>query len=66
VTLLTISEAATELRVSKRTVEQLTARGDLEVVRIGRRVLIRPEAIDAYVKAHIEPAVTSIRRRRSA
>jgi excisionase family DNA binding protein len=65
-TLLTVPEAAAELRISKRTVERLTARGDLEVVRIGGRVLIRPEAIEAYVKSRIEPAVTSIRRRRSA
>lgn len=62
-TLLTIPEAAAELRVGKRTVERMTARGDLEVVRIGGRVLIRPEAIRAYVNSRIEPAVRTSRRR---
>jgi excisionase family DNA binding protein len=62
-TLLTVPEAAAELRVGKRTVERLTSRGDLEVVRIGGRVLIRPEAITAYVNSRIEPAVRDHKRR---
>jgi excisionase family DNA binding protein len=64
-TLLTVDEAATELRVGRRTVERLTARGDLEVVRIGRRVLIRPEALRAYVNACVEVPVRQHKRRAS-
>lgn len=56
-TLLTVPEAAAELRLSLRTMKDITARGDIEVVRIGRRVLIRPEAVQAFVKARLDPAV---------
>jgi excisionase family DNA binding protein len=61
--LLTVPEAAAELRIGVRTMKDLTARGDIEVVRIGRRVLIRPEAIRAYVNSRVEPAVRGQRRR---
>jgi excisionase family DNA binding protein len=44
--LLTVSEAARLLRLSRAFTYELTARGDLPVVRFGRRVLIPREALE--------------------
>lgn len=43
--ILTIADAAAELRVSQRTVRRLIARGRIEAVRIGRSVRIPRAAI---------------------
>lgn len=49
--LLTRFDAATALAVSLRTVDELIARGDLPVVRLGGCVRIRPSAIDYLIEA---------------
>lgn len=46
--LLDVGEVATRLRLSKPTVRRLIASDDLEAVRVGRRVLIAPEAVLEY------------------
>ena len=47
--LLTVVEAARELRVSRTRVFQLLASGDLEGVRIGRARCVPRRSIDAYL-----------------
>lgn len=46
--LLDVSEVATRLRVSVPTIRRLIASGELEEVRVGRRVLVTPEAVIEY------------------
>jgi excisionase family DNA binding protein len=48
--LLTVAEAAEELRVSRRTVQRLIARGEVPHVRIGRRPLLRSRDLDALIE----------------
>jgi excisionase family DNA binding protein len=47
--LLTVIEAASELRVSRTRIFQLLASGDLEGVRIGRTRCVPRRSIDAYL-----------------
>jgi excisionase family DNA binding protein len=47
--LLSVSEAAEILRLSPRTVRRLIDDGRLSVVRFGRAVRIRPEALTALI-----------------
>ena len=47
--LLTVVEAARELRVSRTRVFQLLASGDLEGVRIGRARCVPRRSVDAYL-----------------
>jgi excisionase family DNA binding protein len=47
--LLTVVEAARELRVSRARIFQLLAAGDLEGVRIGRSWCVPRRSIDAYL-----------------
>ena len=47
--LLTVSEAAAVLRVSRAFAYELVARGDLPALRLGRRIVIPREAIDHLV-----------------
>jgi excisionase family DNA binding protein len=47
--LLTVVEAARELRVSRARIFQLLASGDLEGVRIGRSRCVPRRSIDAYL-----------------
>ncbi|MHB1772283.1 MAG: helix-turn-helix domain-containing protein [Acidimicrobiales bacterium] len=61
--LLPVPEAARLLRVSPRYLRTLVSRGDLPVVRLGRRVLIARSDLDALVAANRAPAVTAPRRR---
>jgi excisionase family DNA binding protein len=49
VSLLTIPETATALRVSERTVKRLVARGDLSVVEVGGRRLVEDVEVAAYI-----------------
>lgn len=53
--LLGVKEVAVRLRVSAVTVRRLIASGELEKVRIGRRVLVAPEAVAEY-KARLRAA----------
>ena len=48
--LLDISTAIQELKVGQSTLRKWIAQGRLPVVRLGSRVLIRPEALEAFVK----------------
>lgn len=47
--LLTFEEARSALRVSRRTLQKLVSTSALAVVRLGRRVLFRPEDLDAFL-----------------
>lgn len=47
--LLTVVETARRLRVSRRTVERLIKAGRLRPVRIGRRVLITTQELEAFL-----------------
>jgi excisionase family DNA binding protein len=49
--LLTRPEAAEALRQSARTTDTLIANGELPAVRIGRRVLVRQQAITQFIEA---------------
>jgi excisionase family DNA binding protein len=49
--LLDRPHAAAELSISLRTLDDLVARGELPVVRIGRAVRIRPTAIEYFIEA---------------
>ena len=48
--LLTIKDVATILRVSTKTVRRSIDRGQLETVRIGRAIRIRPESVMRLIK----------------
>jgi hypothetical protein len=48
-TLMNVSQTAKTLCVSPRTVWSLTCEGELDCIRIGRRVLYAPEDIQAFV-----------------
>lgn len=50
VRLYSIVMAAQVLSVSKSTVRRLIAAGDLKAVRVGDRVMLRPEHIDEYLE----------------
>jgi excisionase family DNA binding protein len=52
--LLNVPETADNLRLSERKVWQLIADGDLRVVRIGGRVLIRPVDLAAFIDARVD------------
>ena len=45
-------DAAHFLRVSRSTIDRLIARRVLRIVKLGRRVLIRPEAIAELLETH--------------
>jgi excisionase family DNA binding protein len=46
---MTVTEAATALRVSTKTVRRMLDRGELDCVRVGRLVRIRAEDIGHYI-----------------
>ncbi|MGH9045102.1 MAG: helix-turn-helix domain-containing protein [Acidimicrobiales bacterium] len=54
--LLTVTEVAEMLRVSKMTVYRLVSAGTLPSLRVGRSVRIRAEAVDAYFSAGMTKA----------
>lgn len=56
--LLTIKEAARELGIGSTYCWQLTARGQLPVVRLGRLVRIRPEDLARFAAEHVDGATT--------
>ena len=47
--LLDVNEAATMLHISARYVRKLLSRGDLPVVRLGRRTLVRRADLEAVI-----------------
>lgn len=49
--LMSTIATAESLGISERTLWSLTANGDIPHVRIGRRVMFRPEALRAWVLA---------------
>lgn len=55
--LLTIDETADVLRVSRRAVERLLHAREIASVRIGRRVFVRADVIDGFVRACTLPAL---------
>jgi len=48
--LLTVAEAASALRVHQMTVRRHIKQGDLRAVRVGGRIRIHQEDLDAYVR----------------
>lgn len=54
--LLDLNEGASALRVSRSTVKRLIGEGRLPVVRIGRRVLLRRDALEAFLDEQTQPA----------
>ena len=73
--LLAIEGAAEYLGVSVRTVQGLRERREIPCARVGKRLYFRPQDLDAWVFAHLEPALRgplalarprlSVERRRS-
>lgn len=45
-------EAAARLAISLRTLDEITSKGDLAAVRIGRAVRYRPAALEAFIEAN--------------
>ena len=52
--LLTREEAAERLQVSVRTIDTLRAAGEIQAVKVKRRVRFHPDALDAYVRRNAE------------
>jgi excisionase family DNA binding protein len=48
--LLTLPEVETQLRVSRATVRRLIRRGQLPIVKVGRRTLVTRPALEAFVR----------------
>jgi excisionase family DNA binding protein len=49
-----VKVAAEQLGLSERTVHSVIKRGDLKVVRVGKRVLIRPSALQEFLDQRAE------------
>lgn len=47
--LLTLDEVAERLRVSRRTIERLVSAGRIRPSRIGRRILVTDQELEAYI-----------------
>ena len=54
--LLTRQDLCGLLRCSLPTVKRLLKRGELPVIRVGRQVLVRQEAVERWLQAHETPA----------
>jgi excisionase family DNA binding protein len=52
-TLLTATDVARELNVSRSFAYQLLQRGTIPVVRLGRAVRVRPQDLDAFIEASV-------------
>ena len=48
--LLTLPEVQAQLRVSRATVRRLIIRGQLPIVKVGRRTLVTRQALEAFVR----------------
>ena len=53
IALLTRYDAAARIATCVRTIDEAIATGDLEIVRIGRSVRIRPIALERFIAARI-------------
>lgn len=53
-TLLTIGDAAERIKMSRGWIKKAIRDKELDVVRFGRAVRIRPEDLDAYIRRKIE------------
>lgn len=60
--LLNRAQAAAQLGVALRTIDELISNGSLKVVRIGRAVRFRPESLQDFIEAN-ESAGKPNRRR---
>jgi excisionase family DNA binding protein len=59
--LLTLTEAASRLRVSRSTVQRLIRAGALPVTQLGRRRLVRLEDLEALVASHVSRSGSATR-----
>ena len=50
--LLNKNEVCERLRCSLPTLDRMIRRGDLPVVRVGRRVLLRESTVNEWIRAH--------------
>ena len=50
--LLTRNEVCDLLRCSMPTLDRMIKRGDLPVVRVGRRVLLRESTVNEWIRSH--------------
>jgi excisionase family DNA binding protein len=50
--LLTLPEVQAHLRVSRATVRRLITRGQLLIVKVGRRTLVTQQAVRAFIRQH--------------
>jgi excisionase family DNA binding protein len=50
--LLTLSEVQAHLRVSRATVRRLITRGQLPIVKVGRRTLVTRQAVEVFIRQH--------------
>jgi excisionase family DNA binding protein len=48
-TLMDYDDLASVLRLSKPTLSRLVRDGEIDVIRVGRRVLFRPEAVEKFI-----------------
>lgn len=56
--LLTVGEAAAQLRVDPTTLRKLIADGELGSVRIGRKILVAPDQLTEFIDNNRRPAVS--------
>ena len=62
-TLLNQREVAARLRLSERTLERSRVTGDgPPFVKAGRRVLYRPDDIDAWIASRVRTSTSEVRR----
>lgn len=54
--LVTRKDAAYTLSLSTRTVDQLIAAGEIDIVRIGHKVLIRAQSLDRLARSRAVPS----------
>jgi excisionase family DNA binding protein len=55
--LLTLPEVQAHLRVSRATVRRLITRGQLPIVKVGRRTLVTRQALESFVRQQVRVAV---------
>ena len=63
--LLTIREAATELRLSKDVLYDMAAAGEIDHYRVRGRIFIPRAAIDKFLQANFHPAKRNYFHRKS-
>jgi excisionase family DNA binding protein len=53
---MTVDDAASYLRVSRRQIYKLVRGGELRTVRVGERLRFKPADVEAYLERRREPA----------